>query len=227
MISFFDNCLFVHIPKVAGQSVENVFLERAGLDWESRKEFLLEPNNDSSKGPPRLAHLTAEEYLTHGYLNQVTFDQLFKFSFVRNPWDRLVSEYCYRGYRQPFKTWLFECFPSESDDCFETYQDLYRHVMPQYKFLYREETLLMDYVGKFESLAHDFSEVTKKITGKTLSLPHKNKTEASKISLLKKVILQKNKAHYSDYYDRASIDRVAKLYAKDIDIFEYEFKLAK
>lgn len=89
--------LFVHIPKAAGQSVERVLLAEMGVDCESRAGTLLAPNPDPSRGPPRLAHLTAEEYVKLGWLSEEDFGALFKFAFVRNPWARLASEYRYRN----------------------------------------------------------------------------------------------------------------------------------
>jgi hypothetical protein len=44
MISYKRKCVFVHIPKCAGQSIESVFDNDAGLTWENRAPFLLRPN---------------------------------------------------------------------------------------------------------------------------------------------------------------------------------------
>jgi len=63
LISHHDKCLFVHVPKCAGQSVEMFFLDRIGLDWERRAPLLLRPNDVPALGPPRLAHLKAAEYV--------------------------------------------------------------------------------------------------------------------------------------------------------------------
>src|SRR5262245_2591511 len=86
MISHAQRCVFVHIPKVAGQSVEHVFVGWNNLTWKKRAPLLLRPNDNPAKGPPRLAHLRAEEYVQFGYLPPEKFASYFKFSFVRNPW---------------------------------------------------------------------------------------------------------------------------------------------
>ena len=66
MISHRHRCVFVHIPKVAGQSIEHVFLGWNGLNWKGRAPLLLRPNEDPRKGPPRLAHLRAQDYVPDG-----------------------------------------------------------------------------------------------------------------------------------------------------------------
>jgi len=50
-------CLFVHVPKTAGMSIDQVFLELVGLTWKTRAPLLLGGNDDPKLGPPRLEHL--------------------------------------------------------------------------------------------------------------------------------------------------------------------------
>ena len=85
-------CVFVHVPKCAGQSVEMFFLNRIGLDWERRAPLLLRPNDVPALGPHLLAHLKAHEYVEKKWMTPLEFNEYFKFAFVRNPWgqDRLV-----------------------------------------------------------------------------------------------------------------------------------------
>jgi len=223
MICRQDNCLFIHIPKVAGQSIETVFLERAGLNWQQRGSMLLKPNNNPNLGPPRLAHLTAQEYVKLGYVSANEFNNMFSFTFVRNPWERLASEYCYRKYPFSFKDFLFNHFPQAADDDYQQGLDLYRHILPQTDFVYDQQNkLLVDFVGRFECLDKDFAEVTKLITGKNLALPHNNKTSVNKIQKLLQLARQK-KTDYRDLYDQESQAWVAKLYQRDIELLGYRF----
>ena len=60
-------CLFVHIPKVAGQSIEQFFMNRLGLDWDSdRTEVLLGDNEDRTRGTQKLAHLNKHIIIKKG-----------------------------------------------------------------------------------------------------------------------------------------------------------------
>lgn len=219
MISKFDKCLFVHIPKVAGQSIESVFLKRAGFEWHERAPFLLKANANKELGPPRLAHLTANEYVELGYLTEERFSELYRFSFVRNPWERILSEYKYRGYKCSFKDFLLKSFPTEKDDNYASGDDLYRHVIPQAEFVCnRQGELLVDFIGRFETLSSDFAKVSEAIIGSPLALPHKNKT-TSKF----KSVFQPKAKHYTDYYCDITERFVERYYAQDIELFNYFF----
>src|SRR5210317_729274 len=169
------NCLFVHIPKTAGQSVEQFFMDLLGLDWEhDREALLLQSNDDPARGTEKLAHLSASEYVDCGYLPQQEFSAYFKFSFVRNPWSRILSEYRYRNYfhHLSFRDFVLNKMPKPGWD------DEYRHVMPQYDMLHDNDgNLLVDYIGRFESLQDDFDRICEKLDIPVSRLPHRNKSD--------------------------------------------------
>lgn len=236
MISHPNKCIFVHIPKNAGQSIESLFVQNHGLTWHDRAPLLLKPNFNPDKGPPRLAHLTAREYLDYAYVSEEQFHRYFKFSFIRNPWDRLVSEYNYRkahgdvNYQGSFRSFVLEYFPIVNDDNYQLSKDYYRHIIPQWKFLYDESgNCLVDFIGRFENLQSDFNKVCQKICFADSRLPHKNKS-LSTLSKIKKtmtqflIITRKEKKHYSDYYDEETKQFVSEYYAKDIELFNYAFE---
>jgi sulfotransferase famil protein len=230
-------CIFVHIPKTAGQSIEAWFMHHLGLPESQRDSLLLSKNRDPQLGPPRLSHLKAAEYLSAGHISPEQFQAYYKFSFVRNPWDRLVSFYKYRGHahRYDFKTFVFKHLPKPG------WTNDYCHVTPQYDFLYEDERCLVDFVGKFESLQADFDKVCLALGLPPGELPHANKSlqrhtvasvltgERRKIVRnLKRILLRGRAArntfgHYSEYYDAETRDFVAELYRKDIEAFGYQF----
>jgi len=222
MISSKYKCIFVHIPKAAGQSVEHFFLKLHNLTWEERAPLLLKYNPEPEKGPERLAHLKASEYLDCGHIENDQFRSYFKFSFVRNPWARIVSEYNYRSYH---KNMSFKEFVTNGLPRSDNYSDAYRHLIPQYDFLYDSAgNLLVDFVGKFETLQDDFDQVCAQLGINDTQLPHisssKKKTFLSKINVFND--RQKRKL-YSDYYDDVSRKIVENMYSKDIETFDYRF----
>lgn len=222
MISDKYKCVFVHIPKVAGQSVEHFFLNHHNLSWKERAPLLLKYNPDPMKGPERLAHLMANEYIDCGYMDEAKFNSYFKFSFVRNPWARIVSEYKYRDYHKnmSFKDFVKRGLPDKNN-----YTDAYRHIIPQYDYLYDHEgKLLVDFVGRFEQLQLDFDHVGSMLGFTETTLPHVNssvkKKLLDKVNIFKK---SKKRTKYTDYYDSESRKIVERMYLKDIETFGYRF----
>jgi hypothetical protein len=225
-------CLFVHVPKTAGMSIEHVFLRLVGLTWETRAPLLLRGNDDPRLGPPRLAHLKAGEYVARGYLTAEQFESHFKFSFVRNPWDRIVSEYKYRGYpvKIDFKTYLFKHLPPPG------WTDSYCHIIPQYDFLYDDAgKLLVDFVGKYESLQADFDKVCARLGLPPTPLPRVNRSlDKARPNTLRELRKRVRRAiwsrerehtfpHYTAYYDDESREFVGGLFRKDVEAFNYAF----
>jgi len=230
MLSHEYKCIFVHIPKVAGQSIERVFLGLHGLTWGTRAQLLLRPNADPAAGPPRLAHLKASEYVSCGHVTQENFDSYFKFAFVRNPWSRLVSIYKYLGYFEvmPFKQFLKGDFSSK--DAWEP--KLF--VKPQYDYLFDDNgEQLVDYIGRFEELQSGFDHVCQVAGLPQTTLPYVNKTGSSigRFGAVKKFVKRLSllhriydvHGHYTEYYDNESRQFVANFYEKEIEAFKYSF----
>jgi hypothetical protein len=225
-------CLFVHVPKTGGMSIENVFVRLVGLTWPNRAPLLLLGNDDPGLGPPRLAHLKAGEYVARGHLAAEQFATYFKFSFVRNPWDRIVSEYKYRGYpvKIDFKTYLFKHLPAPG------WTDTYCHIIPQHDFLYDEAgKLLVDFVGRYESLQADFDKVCARVGIPPTPLPRVNRSmEEARLDTFRELRKQLRRAiwsrerkhtfpHYTEYYDDESREFVGRLFRKDLEAFNYAF----
>ena len=180
MISIKHKIIFIHIPKCAGQSIENIFLVDLGLNWQQRHPLLLRPRKGKEKGPERLAHLYAEEYFKFGYIPKEKYDKFFKFSIIRNPVDRILSEINYQ--RIPKKN-------SNNINGIESveeyiskviklnkFSDLQRHISPQVKFLHDSETnkLLVDKVILFDELNHEVPKILQKKLKVFLEVPKIN-----------------------------------------------------
>ena len=220
-------CLFVHVPKTAGQSVEQFFMDRLGLDWDrDRGEVMLGDNPDRDRGTEKLAHLSAAEYVEDGFVSAEEFSDLFTFSFVRNPYERLVSEYLYRNYfsHRNFRDFVLNRLPAPG------WNDDYRHVMPQYDMLHDSNgRLLVDFVGRFERLQQDFDEVCQRLGIDDSELPHRNPSNKRSRNLKRRVrnFVFRNgegdKRHYTDFYDDETRAAVSRLYHRDIETFGYAF----
>jgi hypothetical protein len=190
---------------VAGQSIESVFLKLVGLSWENRSPLLLRKNNDPQMGPPRLAHLTISEYLRYNYISTKDFDNYYKFTFIRNPWCRIVSIYHYLGYDIMCD---FEYFVSKY------YNTLFRNhhwfLKPQIEFLNIENKISVDFIGRYERVQQDFNKICDFLEIERTVLPERNKS-------IKKY------SDYRDYYNSTTIDKIFKMYRIDIQTFSYDF----
>jgi hypothetical protein len=234
MICHDYKCIFVHIPKNAGQSIEHVFINLVDLTWETRAPLLLRQNNRPELGPPKLAHLKADQYVRFKYLTQKMYDEYFKFTIVRNPWSRAVSIYKHFGFNSKVE------FTDFIKGVFQTKLliDMGWFVGPQSNFIYSDTgDLLVDYIGRFENLQNSFNEICEHIGLSEGLMPHVNKSidviptlNLNLKYIVKNLLHKKNKENqfgnnlYQDYYDQESIDIVAKIYKKDIELFCYDFE---
>ena len=127
------------------------------------------------------------------------YSSYFKFGFVRNPWDRVISSYHY----------MLRC-GSIKEMSIKNFLEYISNTPVENKYLSQYEYIKgCNFVGKFENLQKDFDTICDKIGISRSSLVHLKKT--------------KNRQHYTEYYDTETIDLVAKKYAKDIEYFGYEF----
>lgn len=235
MIDHKHKVIFIHIPKNAGQSIESVFIELLGLKWETRAPLLLRPNDKLEIGPPRLAHLKAKEYVKYNYISEELFNEYFKFTYVRNPWDRMISIYKYYRYNQRcgFKYYVMNIFRKK------IWNEKHWFVGPQSDFVYDENgNKLVDFIGRFENIQNDFYKICDYLSLTHLEIPHRNSSGKirPKLSFSSKMIffnylaslakIKKIPSHkkYQDYYDVETREYVSEIYNSDIENFGYKFE---
>jgi chondroitin 4-sulfotransferase 11 len=189
------NCCFVHIPKSAGTVIRNVLKT-------NDREFKVIFN-----------HPTFSKIQT-----KYDLSTYFKFTFIRNPWDRFVSTFFYLKQNVKDEKLLNEARKKLSDYSFTSFvkklhlektefnEFHFLHFRPQIHFL--ESLDNIDFVGRFENFQQDFNTVCDKIGILRQELPHYNKTKHK---------------HYTEYYDDETREIVAEKYAKDIEYFGYKF----
>lgn len=187
-------CLFVHVPKTAGTSIEKC----------------LQDVNDKTQVVG--GHSTCDALVKH---KPKEFSNLFTFTIVRNPWDRLVSAYLYMlkmgtsdilGNGEIKKYTTFDAFVTEY--CDEKSINENMHLKPQYLFVCVDGELAVDYWGKYEELNKAWNVICKKIK-KNIALPWLNKSNETR--------------EYKSYYNHRTQEKVRKLYARDIELFGYCF----
>jgi len=130
------------------------------------------------------------------------WDEYFKFGFVRNPWDREISNYFFnnRTLKPPkdisFKEWLNISLRKDGI--------IHDQNTPQCDYLTD-----VDYIARFENYAEEVKYLFNRI-GVPMSQPlmHLFKTEHKP---------------YWEYYDDADIMKVHQWYEKDIEMYNYEF----
>ena len=192
--------IFIHIPKTGGTS-------------------LAEPCYQDGKGV--LTGLLGEtDYIQAGHIRAVGlkermgehWDMYFKFAFVRNPWDRMVSLYHY-FLQEPEKRASelgrriaacdgFTAFCSRLEDL-----ELDAHFDEQISYLIDfHGNLLVDYIGRFETLDQDYANICSRLALPVAKLPHYRKSSHQ---------------HYLQYYNERSKNIVAERYRNDIAAFNY------
>ncbi len=171
------------------------------------------------------------------------FNEYYKFMFVRNPYERLVSAYRNKiEHKQPgqkihagveFKKWINEGISfstfieriTSSEDILVTNS----HWRPYWKY---KETFghEFDFIGKVENFNEDFSLVCDSIGIPSKNIPHKNMSlKGKKAWQRRKEMLKSNTPitkpyHYSEYYTDETRDLVEKAYAKDLKDFNYSYE---
>ena len=197
MISDQYRCVYVHIPKTAGTSIERA------LGW----------IGDDVIGPYGTVPYGVQDHRTLNELRlampTADFDAYFKFTFVRNPWARVVS-----WYRNVISDAVHRGnFGIAADSTLRDF--LVRHgstwgLQPlRYWIGDRSGALELDFIGRFETLRSDFDTVRKRLGVPAVELPHLTQSN--------------DRTHYRSLYDHECREIVAQRYAEEIGMFDYRF----
>jgi len=149
------------------------------------------------------------------------WDEYYKFAFVRNPWDRLVSWYSMvtkfpRGGNELWRyvhdnSSTFQEFIYNCTDEIEIKEGVY------YSFTYNQldyvtdesGNMLVDFIGSLENFDEDVHEVFSRIGIGLETVPHKNRSRHQ---------------HYSALYTPDTEMIVRERFKRDIEYFGYEFE---
>lgn len=194
--------LFIHVYKVAGTSIRAA-LEPLCEDYWKRRLWRLTNGLYSPHLPD--AHLKA--YQAKEMLSPELFSRCFKFAFVRNPWDWQVSLYHF----MIKDTNHYQHRLGKSFNGFDQYLEwrLNDDLRFQHEFLLDENgTMLMDYVGRLETINDDMAHICQTLDIPAIQVPHVNKSKHN---------------DYRSYYTDTTRDQVAQAFKRDIELFGYDF----
>jgi Sulfotransferase family len=201
MISFQKRFLFVHIPKTAGNSIQNVL-----RDYSEDELVALRGEQDGVerfglRNPKYKVkkHSTLAEY--RAALGETEFGKLYKFTCVRNPWDRMVSYYF---------------TPTQNVTAWDRkkFRKAILKVLPVADYLRldrgKEDPFAnVNYIIRFENLVEDFRNVCAALDISRTTLPRYNSSQ---------------REHYSKYYDDELCELVRARFAAEIERFGYTFE---
>lgn len=189
------NTIYVHIPKAAGNSIcRTIYQINHGLGHDKARHY-------AGVDPRR-------------------FESSFKFSFVRNPYDRLVSAFHYlKGqpfgwndahfrdeYLSPYSTFEDFVLALDDDRCWELISR-WTHFTPQIEFVCGEDRrVIVDFVGRFEQLDQDVMYVTEQL--------------GLEASPLERVNVSK-RGDWMDYYTERAQRIVMRRFRSDFEVFGY------
>ena len=183
---YWHDFVFIHINKTGGSSIEKAL----GAKFD---------------------HRTAREKIAA--IGEQTWARKFTFTVVRNPWDKVVSQYHYRiqtqlagltGKPMPFPEWVQRAY-GERDTRYHGQPLMF---LPQMDWIAdKDDRILVEFVGRFERLTEDFDYICQRL-GRQATLPHLKATR---------------RGHYRDYYDDSSRQIVAEQFARDIRALDYHF----
>jgi hypothetical protein len=212
--------VFIHIPKTAGSSMRK-HLEDCELTYQILG-FPLRPKFDPDIQITNTEHLSLQSLVDRDIVPQQWFDEAFKFAFIRNPWDRLVSLYESLQYRHRQKR------ERESNAYLHSFGDFVTAVCSDDLDFVRPVGKLVtddwsqanpqvcwlqwgtDFIGSFENLDDDWRILCDMIGIDHSPLNHSNRS--------------KNRLSFDCYYHSSDlVDKVGEYYQEDIETFGYEF----
>jgi len=135
--------------------------------------------------------------------------EYFKFAFVRNPFERVVSDYLWRkrvtGASQTFPEYL--ALLERRDTRAKIVHD---GAIPNWEMITLENQIVMDRVGRFESLEDDFMEITKELGFRGCTLTERAKAGGKALE-------------YGSFYGEEDVATVRRLFAREIATFDYSY----
>ena len=192
---------FVHIPKNAGTSVENVG-QNHGIRW-GKNEMETSDSDYTYRCPPWHDPMEIEQHYS-------SLGETKTFCIVRNPYDRIRSEYEYRTRKTPTKRYAVDLnnFVQTKIEKYHTQHSniLDCHIIPQIYY-----TPFCDHILRYENLETDFSNLMQNYNYPDITLDqHKNRSTQSSITI--------------HDLDSKSVQIINNHFREDFETFNYNMK---
>jgi len=196
--------IFFHIGKTGGLSIERE-LGLPACDYrvyQSNLVYGLHEGVMTQHARPGYVKQNIPESKWHDY---------FKFTIVRNPWDRMVSAFYYlyniniKRYKD-FPGWLMAMHDQVDSKQYREGS----HMTPQIEYTHDQGEQIVDYIGRYENLYESFCHVCDKI-----NKPH---AELKLINQSGKRPGRDYKSHYSSF----TAELVNTMYAEEIKLYQYD-----
>jgi hypothetical protein len=207
--------LFIHIAKTGGTSI------RAALNYYKWKDPYRIPLFLCSRLSALTHHRIACKLPRHAkaiaayeMLPRELYNELFKFAFVRNPWDLQVSSYHHIRRERPRLLTGIDTFESflrwklEADRKYDYIIDTSIELQSDY-VLDLHGNIIVDYIGRYERLEDDFQEACNRIGIRPPGLPRRRQA--------------KDRTAYQEYYTDDTAALIGEYFKRDIEMFGYTF----
>jgi len=214
IISFKYNFIYWRAMKVAGSSVVQALGEHCGENDIVNTPLL----EDVIKEGRSVNQRNFEHFFPHMPIDEakrianIDWDSFFKITTVRNPWDMTVSMYWTEiSNGLTFQEWLEQ----ESRSVHQWVNKLSEFEL---SFAYTEDYYfkdgkrIADHYLRYENLESDYEKLCYRIGIPYIKLP---KIRGN---------IRFDKKHYSHYYNKDTIEFVAKMFPQIIKEFNYEFE---
>jgi hypothetical protein len=202
MILHARRLIFFHNPKAAGTSMENVIYGKRWDPYQFDPELFVGWHEQYGFSQ----HATYAHMLD--FYDEPRIGHYYKFCFVRNPWDRVVSAFNYSIAAGEISGDNFGEFVDGYYELVTT--NSYRpghHATPQTDYIFHDGRQIVDFIGRYERLFEEWKFIADMFEFPPLPIHNRSKQRPA----------------YQNYYNDRTKQRVSEMYAKDIEFFDYTF----
>jgi len=193
--------IFFHIPRCGGTSIEQIF------EFHSPEQlFGVLENNDQVI---TLHHLTPPDLRNLGLIKPDIYDSYFKFTIIRDPFERMASDYHWQqkyDVHNEFKGLTFDQYIQRAEkivnqSCYFEKKH-YDHFRPMSMYCTQDNQWLVDDILLLENIDSELDRIQHKLGGKIV-LPKVNASE-----------------NYEYLRTQENLDKVYRFYAADKALYD-------